>query len=1196
MPPLRRAASAWLPLALIVAIGVALSVYASFRTAQYDRVQARAAFERQALGEIGALKVKIDASFGEVIALAALYETRHDVGRDEFQRFARTILDYDPSIQALEWAQTVDGRERGNVERRLSAEYGLGLHFTQRDHGKLVTAGERSWYVPITYIAPMLGNEAALAFDLASEATRRTALEQAERTGQPTASGRIRPVQQPDDYSFLLFRPVFAPGPSRHMAGVVFGLFRISGIVGSVADATDGVGHDRLVLLDQSAPAAERLLYPRDPGGNLDDLLAGQGLSSDISVAGRTWRILVLPPDDSGMAGWDQGGLAIANAMVLVGNIAIYLVLGIRLWGTVEREHDSLDKLLRQNRERLALATRSARIGIWDWDLATGKLVWDARMYELYGIREQDFSGAYQAWVASLHPDDRERGDAAVTAAIRGADDFEIEFRVIWPNGEVHDIEAHAVVQIGPDGRATRMTGVNWDITERKHATDTIRIQADRFQTMLSTTSDGFFILDHGGKFLAANDAYCALVGFRREELLKLTIKDIEAVETAELAASHMRTIVSAGFDRFESQHRHKDGTAVDIEGSVSFQRETGQYLCFARDVTRHKQATAALQASETRYRDLFDSSRDAIIVLDADSQELLSANASAVAMFGARNERELLARHPWDYSPSRQPDGSRSAERAREMITAAVRAGSHMFEWLHTRTDGTEFPADVRLSVVARGDKKLLYSTIRDITDQKRADQQIARMADYDGLTGLVNRQVFVRTLEQRIVRARRDGSMFAVLYLDLDHFKDINDTLGHPAGDRLLRIIAERLRAKVRASDTVARFGGDEFAILLNDVAEAANALTVTNRVLQSAGSLPASLEGDAAANAASASETIVSALAEPIIIDANRIYSGATVGIAVYGPDTPDAETILAHADVALYRAKAEQRGTFRFFSDAMGAEVQARVNLGAELRDGLAAGQFFLEYQPQVDMESGRILGLEALVRWRHPNLGVVPPGGFVPEAERNGLIVPLGRWIVHEACRQARQWLDSGVDPPLIAVNLSGVQFKRPLELEATIAASVAEFGVPPRSLELELTESVLMEASLGHNDLLLRLRNAGHRIAVDDFGTGYSSLDYLRRYPVDRIKIAQTFIKDIGTDPGNDTIVRAALSLARELNIEVVIEGVETPHQVELLKGWGGRIAQGYYFSKPLAVTEVIPVLRIGCVLLADASTAAIAA
>ena len=702
-------------------------------------------------------------------------------------------------------------------------------------------------------------------------------------------------------------------------------------------------------------------------------------------------------------------------------------------------ERRRLDAALRQSQESLTLATEVARIGIWDWDVAANKLVWDARMFELYGIREQDFSGAYDAWQAGLHPEDRARGDAAITAAIDGVKDFNIEFRVVWPNGEVHNIEAHALVQRAADGRATRMIGVNWDITERERATQTIRLQAEQYATMLATTSDGFWLLDRDGRFLTVNEAYCRMTGYSREELLKLGIGDIEAIESAKATERHMATIVETGFDRFESLHRRKDGTVIDVEGSVSFWRATGQFLCFARDITKKKQT-----------------------------------------------------------------------------------------------------------------------------------EEQIARMARYDSLTGLANRRVFVEALEQAIARAHRGFTSFAVLYLDLDHFKDVNDTLGHPVGDVLLIEVAERLRASVREVDTVARFGGDEFAIILNDIAEPANAAAASERILSAIGE-PTLIQADVAAVAADVAEKIVRAVTEPIMIQANRIHSGASVGIAVYGPGSSDAETMLSHADVALYQAKVERRGTYRFFNDGMDAELRARVSMSAELRDAIAADQFLLMYQPQVDIDTGRIVGLEALVRWRHPTLGVLGPGKFIPAAERHGLIVPLGRWVMDEACRQTRRWLDAGIAPPLIAINLSAIQFKMPLELERDIAATVAETGLPPQLLELELTESVLMEASRDHNDVLLRLRKKGHRIAIDDFGSGYSSLDYLRRYPVDRIKIAQTFIADIGIESGNDAIVKAALSLARELNIEVVVEGVETVAQLELLRAWGSRIVQGFYFARPLS-------------------------
>jgi len=433
----------------------------------------------------------------------------------------------------------------------------------------------------------------------------------------------------------------------------------------------------------------------------------------------------------------------------------------------------------------------------------------------------------------------------------------------------------------------------------------------------------------------------------------------------------------------------------------------------------------------------------------------------------------------------------------------------------------------------------------------------KITWLARYDILTGLANRGVFIQALQHEIARAHRDGTRFAVLYLDLDQFKDINDTLGHPIGDLLLRSVAERLRASMRETDTVSRFGGDEFALIATDLREPADAAILADKVL--------------------------TAIGEPISIQDIEVRSGASIGIAVSGPESANAETLLSHADIALYRAKSEGRGRYRFFTDAMDAEVRTQFMLGAELRHAIGSDQLFLVYQPQVDAYTGRIVGVEALVRWLHPTRGVVSPGQFIPAAEKSGLIVAVGRWVMRESCLQMKEWLSAGIAPPLIAVNLSALQFKTQSELEKDIEAILAETGVPAQKVELELTETVLMDASREHSNVLLRLRKAGFRIAIDDFGVGYSSLDYLRRFPVDRIKIAQQFMMDL-TEESGDAIVRAAIALAHELKIGVIVEGVETAKQLQRAKACGGCEVQGYYFSKPVRVEEMTVFLQKGTI------------
>ncbi len=467
------------------------------------------------------------------------------------------------------------------------------------------------------------------------------------------------------------------------------------------------------------------------------------------------------------------------------------------------------------------------------------------------------------------------------------------------------------------------------------------------------------------------------------------------------------------------------------------------------------------------------------------------------------------------------------------QFAEGTAKRGGYTCEYRMVMDDGTiKWIHDIgRNSYDAEGRHVRTVGTMQDISERRKAEEKIAQMAHFDHLTGLSNRRAFVEAIKREISRAGRDGKNFAVLYLDLDHFKDINDTLGHPIGDLLLQSVAERLQAATRAADTVARFGGDEFALIDTDINEPADAAILADKVL--------------------------TAISAPFLIGSDEIRTGTSIGIAVYGSESPDAEMLLSHADVALYRAKAEGRGIYRFFTEAMDTEVRTRVTLGAELRKAIVSGQLFLMYQPQVDVDTGRIVGLEALARWRHPERGLVSPGEFIPIAERSGMIVALGNWVMREACQQMKEWLNADIAPPLIAINLSALQFKTPLELETNLAAVLKETSLSPRLVELELTESVLMEASEGHNDVLLRLRKAGFRLAIDDFGTGYSSLDYLRRFPVDRIKIAQNFIFEMMLSSDNKIIVKAAIGLARELKLDVVVEGVETAEQLEAAEKMG---------------------------------------
>jgi diguanylate cyclase (GGDEF)-like protein/PAS domain S-box-containing protein len=468
-------------------------------------------------------------------------------------------------------------------------------------------------------------------------------------------------------------------------------------------------------------------------------------------------------------------------------------------------------------------------------------------------------------------------------------------------------------------------------------------------------------------------------------------------------------------------------------------------------------------------------------------------------------------------------------------------------------RRDGSVFFGDITAAIMHLAGKSYFVCNIRDITTRKVAEQKIMQLARTDLLTDLPNRRVFNEALQQTIDRAGRDRQSFAVLFLDLDNFKDVNDTLGHTVGDELLVMVSKRLRNSVRAGDVVARFGGDEFAVLQTGIRGPSDAAILATKFIE--------------------------ALAHPFLIHENKIQSSTSIGIAVSNPETNDSEMLLSHADLALYEAKSSRRGTYQFFAESMDTAVRERVKLVSELRRAFAEGEMTLHYQPQIDARNGRIIGLEALVRWNHPERGLLLPGNFIGIAETSGMIVPLGKWVQIEACRQMRDWLDAGIAPPVLAINLSAVEFKT-AGIEEQIIGTIEKYGVPPLRIELELTESTVMELSKRSNDVLLRLRQQGIRISIDDFGTGYSSLAYLKRFRPNRIKIAGVFVSDMLEDEANRAVVQSIIGIAQALNIEVIAEGVETAAQAKFLCGLHCCEVQGFAFSRALSAPDITQILR----------------
>jgi diguanylate cyclase (GGDEF)-like protein len=441
-------------------------------------------------------------------------------------------------------------------------------------------------------------------------------------------------------------------------------------------------------------------------------------------------------------------------------------------------------------------------------------------------------------------------------------------------------------------------------------------------------------------------------------------------------------------------------------------------------------------------------------------------------------------------------------------------------------------------------------------IRTSRRYAFRVSELAQIDALTSLANRRAFIERLDAAFAACRRGANPFAILYFDLDHFKDVNDTLGHAIGDALLRQVASRITDATRKNDTVARFGGDEFAILQSDANDIAAAGALAAKVGQ--------------------------ILAEPYFIEGNEVHISVSIGISRYAPDVPGPDAMMIQADLALYRAKEDGRNCYRFHSTDLDREMQNRVVIGEELRGALDRNELELHYQPQVELRSGRIVGLEALLRWNHPKRGWISPATFIPIAERTGQIQKLDQWVLDAACRQLRSWQDHGVAPALVGVNFSALHFKGSADLDRDVTECLGKWGIAPGMIEIELTESVLMDITQQHNERLERLRQLGVRIAIDDFGTGYSSLSYLANYPISRMKIAQELVFGVDTDSRSATVVRAAIRMAHELGIEIIAEGVETEGQAKFLLSAGCEHCQGFYFSRPVNAERATELLRAG--------------
>lgn len=665
-----------------------------------------------------------------------------------------------------------------------------------------------------------------------------------------------------------------------------------------------------------------------------------------------------------------------------------------------------------------------------------------------------------------------------------------------------------------------------------------LRLLADNVPALIS-----YYSID-GERCEFANTAYARTYSRDTTSIIGKTVVEIIGEDAYKVIKPYIDLVMQGKSTSYERPLIFPNGMPGVIEVTlVPHFGEDGKpegAFVLINDISKHRASEQALRDSEERLRKFSDATSEGIVFLE--NGLVVDCNDAAARMVRL-SMNELIGRRNIEFI----------APESIETVVNNIRSGfERPYEVTLLRADGTRFACELVGKDIVSSGKTLRMTAIRDISDRKQAEARIQFLAHHDTLTHLPNRALLMDRLQVILAGARRQNSMVGVLFIDLDNFKTINDSLGHYAGDALLKRVATRLQSCLRGADMVGRLGGDEFLVVVTDLASAEDIAPVA--------------------------EKIAEAIGEPFSLEEQVLSVSGSIGIAVFPKDGETPDTLIRNADAAMYLAKERGRSNFQYFMPSLNRSAFQALAMESGIRKAIKQVEFVLHYQPEVQTIGGKVNGIEALIRWKHPELGLLGPDQFISVAEHRGLIMPIGRWVINEAIRQAREWSDIGIKVP-VAVNLSAIQFKQK-DLVEDIAARLREHGVPGEMLELELTESLFMEDVNAMSRTLHRLKDLGVSLAVDDFGTGYSSLSYLKRYPIDKIKIDRSFIRDVPTDADDVAISVAIIGLASSLGLKVVAEGVENAAQVAFLEEHKCDYMQGYLVSRPLDAGDMLDWLR----------------
>ena len=814
----------------------------------------------------------------------------------------------------------------------------------------------------------------------------------------------------------------------------------------------------------------------------------------------------------------------------------------------IRTEKEKLAKALEVSTLRWQFAIEASGEGLWDWNLKTDEVFFSDKIALMLGYTPQEWGTTLDAWEKRVHPDDIAGAKAAIAAHLRGElPVYENEHRLLGKDGSYRWIfDRGSIIERDESGQPSRMIGLHRDITAAREQELATQERNESLQAVITESPLGIAIVSTvTGRIIATNPAFCSILARTDAELRENTWQivthpeDIEANEAMNLEIMNGQRTGYVLEKRYIRPDKSLIWARLTVRSLQHYRAHENVHVALIEDITERIEREKRLRLDAA----VISHTRDGVVITDLQPK-IVSVNRAYTEITGY-TEAEVIGKNPSILQSGRQDQAFYDA-----MWRKIKSSGFWQGELYNRRKNGEVYPQISTIDTIfnAQGQPEYYVGVFSDISKLKESEESFERLAHFDVLTGLPNRLMVTNRLTHSLISAARHRRITAVLFMDLDHFKNINDSLGHIVGDELLAAVATRLKARIRAEDTIARLGGDEFLVLLEELESPEQAALVARDLLEN--------------------------LSAPFqLASGHEIYTGGSIGISLYPQDGENPHDLIRNADAAMYLSKSEGRNTFRFYMHALTAAARKRLDLEAALRRGLERGELYVKYQPIVNLQSGAIVGAEALCRWRTAEGQEIMPADFIPVAEDTGLIVQIGAFVARSALKEAFTWTKQDAQFKTMAINFSVRQFQK-ADWYDLFTRIIRESGVDPHMIEAEITESAIMQKSEEAVEVIRRLHEMGVRIAIDDFGTGYSSLSYLQRFSVNKMKIDQSFVRDLPDNAAAARLVRTMIRLGKSLGLEIQAEGVETEAQRQFLLAEQCDTYQGYLTSPPVTAEE----------------------